>query len=257
MTFIEAAAEILRLAGKPLHYKEITELAIEKNLLSHVGKTPEVTMSHRLTSAVKKDDKEVPIVKIKPGVFALREWDEKKGRRGAAAAPPAESDESAAGEADSEVNALEIEAALRKAKEPAEDDEGDDENGVLVEHRGRAAHVDGESGADRETPVSGDEARRADLAASGAELFDDEEDDDQPIWAAPRSTPPARRRCGGARTAGSDRGRSEAASQAASRARWPRGRRGRGLQRGTVRKASSSGIRRRAWPTGRSPAWTA
>jgi hypothetical protein len=28
MTFIEAAAEVLRKAGKPLHYKEITELAI-------------------------------------------------------------------------------------------------------------------------------------------------------------------------------------------------------------------------------------
>ena len=85
MTFIEAAAEVLRKAGKPLHYKEITELAIAGNLLSHVGKTPEVTMSHRLTSAIKKNDKEVPITKIRPGVFALREWEEKKGKKGAAA----------------------------------------------------------------------------------------------------------------------------------------------------------------------------
>src|ERR1700756_3185544 len=90
MTFIEAAAEVLRQAGKPLHYKEITELAIARNLLSHVGKTPEVTMSHRLTSAIKKDDKEVPIVKVKPGVFALREWEGKKGKRGSAAPVPAE-----------------------------------------------------------------------------------------------------------------------------------------------------------------------
>src|ERR1700739_1663665 len=120
MTFIEAAAEVLRQAGKPMHYKEITELAIAKNLLSHVGKTPEVTMSHRLTSAIKKDDKDIPIVKVKPGVFALREWEGKKGRRGAAAAPaeaPAEQEASAEqdGEQDAsvEVNALEIEAALR------------------------------------------------------------------------------------------------------------------------------------------------
>src|SRR5579864_8436358 len=112
MTFIEAAAEVLRLAGKPLRYKEITELAIEKNLLSHVGKTPEVTMSHRLTSAIKKDDKEVPIVKVRPGVFALREWGEGKGKKGAAAR--AESDAGAgAEEAGVDVNALEIEAALR------------------------------------------------------------------------------------------------------------------------------------------------
>src|ERR1700758_4438826 len=95
MTFIEAAAEVLRKAGKPLHYKEITELAIAKNLLSHVGKTPEVTMSHRLTSAIKKDDKDVPIVKVKPGVFALREWEGKKGRRAAAAPTEAAAEEEA------------------------------------------------------------------------------------------------------------------------------------------------------------------
>src|SRR5579862_1801661 len=78
MTFIEAAAEVLRQAGKPLHYKEITEAAIAKNLLSHVGMTPEVTMSHRLTAAIKKADKDIPIVKVKPGVFALREWQDRK-----------------------------------------------------------------------------------------------------------------------------------------------------------------------------------
>ena len=45
-------------------------------------------MSHRLTSAIKKNDKDVPITKIRPGVFALREWEEKKGKKGAAAAAP-------------------------------------------------------------------------------------------------------------------------------------------------------------------------
>src|ERR1700733_1714439 len=111
MTFIEAAAEVLRQVGKPMHYKEITELAIGKNLLSHVGKTPEVTMSHRLTAAIKKDDKDVPIVKVKPGVFALREWEGKKGRKAAAPVEPeAEATE------ETEVNALEIEAAMRNAE---------------------------------------------------------------------------------------------------------------------------------------------
>ncbi len=58
MTFTEAAAQVLRLVGKPLHYKEITDVAIEKNLLSHVGKSPEVTMGARLAALVKKGDKE-------------------------------------------------------------------------------------------------------------------------------------------------------------------------------------------------------
>src|SRR5580704_1536608 len=92
MTFTEAAAEVLRLAGKPLHYKEITELAIEKNLLSHVGKSPEVTMGARLAALLKKEDKTNPIVRVKPGVFALREWSEagKRGRKRAEDAAPAE-----------------------------------------------------------------------------------------------------------------------------------------------------------------------
>jgi hypothetical protein len=121
MTFIEAAAEVLRQAGKPLHYKDITELAITKNLLSHVGKTPEVTMSHRLTAAMKKDDKDVPIIKVKPGVFALREWQERKGDAAASPEPSyAAADGSAQDEGGLEVNALEIEAALRSAASAGE-----------------------------------------------------------------------------------------------------------------------------------------
>src|SRR5882724_1358631 len=76
MTLTEAAAEVLRLVGRPLHYKEITDLAIEKNLLSHVGKSPEVTMGARLAALLKKSSKDNPLVRVKPGVFALREWDE-------------------------------------------------------------------------------------------------------------------------------------------------------------------------------------
>ncbi len=166
MTFTEAAAEVLRLAGKPLHYKEITELAIEKNLLSHVGKSPEVTMGARLAALLKKEDKTNPIVRVKPGVFALRDWNEKKagGRKRGEDAAPADND---AGDdsGETEVNALEVEAAQRSAQRPTDDDE-DDTRPVLAE---------------------GD-ARLVNLAASGAELFDDEEDDDQPILSSGNTT---------------------------------------------------------------------
>jgi hypothetical protein len=161
MTFTEAAAEVLRLAGKPLHYKEITELAIEKNLLSHVGKSPEVTMGARLAALLKKEDKANPIVRVKPGVFALRDWEDKKKRGGHASAPAAKDDDAAGAE---DINALEVEAAAAGAGRSAGFDEDDDEE---------------------ETEVSGEDALRADLAAQGAEIFDDEDDDDQPILAAP------------------------------------------------------------------------
>src|ERR1700722_17759149 len=111
MTFTEAAAEVLRLSGKPMHYKEITELAIEKNLLSHVGKSPEVTMGARLAALLKKEDKTNPIIRVKPGGFGLRDWNEKKPRRGAGASASAKEDEAPASLEDGmEVNALEVEA---------------------------------------------------------------------------------------------------------------------------------------------------
>ncbi len=172
MTFTEAAAEVLRLAGKALHYKEITELAIEKNLLSHVGKSPEVTMGARLAALLKKEDKTNPIIRVKPGVFGLRDWSEKKPRRGSK-----EEEAPASIEEGMEVNALEVEAATaRKAAPLDEDDEP-----IL--------------------PVSGEDALRADLAASGAELFEDEDDDDQPIL-------------GGASSQGNGQGAGQAGGQA-------------------------------------------
>src|SRR6187549_3977049 len=89
MTFTEAAVQVLRLVGKPLHYKEITDVAIEKDLLSHVGKSPEVTMGARLAAIVKKDPKETQLVRLKPGVFALAEWDSETIEKGLADRTPA------------------------------------------------------------------------------------------------------------------------------------------------------------------------
>jgi hypothetical protein len=199
MTFTEAAAEVLRQAGKALHYKEITELAIERNLLSHVGKSPEVTMGARLAALLKKEDKTNPIVRIKPGVFGLREWDGKKGAKKKSAAADddtapvdAEGLEAGDGDADGddgmEVNALEVEAATRE---------------VPV-----AASLAGLTGDDDDAPrvVSGDDARRADLAASGAEMFDDEDDDDQPILSSGNSSAGAASAAGGAAGAAGELG---------------------------------------------------
>src|SRR5262249_4791079 len=151
--------------------------AIEKNLLSHVGKSPEVTMGARLAALLKKEDKSNPIVRVKPGVFALRDWDEKKGKRGAHKEREAEAEaEVEEEETTNEVNALEVEAATR-APEPKREE--------------RISGFDVTEEEEEPRPqVSGEDARMADLAASGAELFDDEDDDDQPILAPPTSSGP-------------------------------------------------------------------
>lgn len=72
MTFYEAALEVLRRTGRPLHYKKITERAINEELLSHIGKTPEETMESRLDQEARKSDT-AWIVMTRPGVYSLKE----------------------------------------------------------------------------------------------------------------------------------------------------------------------------------------
>src|SRR5438445_4653293 len=74
MTFTEAAVEVLRRAGKPLHYKDTAAGAVRENLLSHVGQDPEVTMGQRLAAMAKRDDDRKVIAVAPEGTFALIEW---------------------------------------------------------------------------------------------------------------------------------------------------------------------------------------
>lgn len=73
MTFYEAAVAVLREAGRPLHYKKIAEIAVRERLLSHVGKTPEITMGARLAQEVKKPASETVLLSSRPGIYGLRE----------------------------------------------------------------------------------------------------------------------------------------------------------------------------------------
>lgn len=201
MTFTDAAAEVLRLVGRPLHYKEITDIAIEKNLLSHVGKSPEVTMGARLAAMLKKDTDDTALVRVKPGVFALREWDERTIRAGL--------EGKRAKKAEAEVEAPEAEVA---AEEPMLEDEpfpleGEPEEIVgdlsapVVDERTTPETPVAKAEGGASTPPAGwtslaredeeeeaydgpqgpDEIMRAEAAARATELFDEEEDDDQPI----------------------------------------------------------------------------
>lgn len=54
MTYIEAARQVLREAGGPLHSGEITQRALEAGLIAPKGKTPEATMAAQLYSAIKR-----------------------------------------------------------------------------------------------------------------------------------------------------------------------------------------------------------
>ena len=109
MTFLEAALEILRRERRPLHYKDIAQKAMDKKLLTFVGRTPEVTMQTQLTAAVKKAPGN-PFVRVKPGTFGLLRYPE------APVAPEPEAEPEEAGE-ESEAVAASGEAGDRAGGE--------------------------------------------------------------------------------------------------------------------------------------------
>jgi hypothetical protein len=74
MTFTEAAIEVLRREGKPLHFKKLSEIAVRENLLDHVGKIPEETMADQLAAHCRLPRTERRVMPVQPGTFALVEW---------------------------------------------------------------------------------------------------------------------------------------------------------------------------------------
>src|SRR5690606_21505785 len=74
MTFLEAAIEIQRNADGAMHFSEVARIAVEQNLLSHVGRDPEAAMRSCLHSAVRKprDGEEPIIMRDKPVHYGIR-----------------------------------------------------------------------------------------------------------------------------------------------------------------------------------------
>lgn len=73
MTFYEAAVRVLEEAGTPLNANEITQRSVSKGLLSHIGKTPELTMLSRLAAMAKRPRDRRVMITAKD-TFALSEW---------------------------------------------------------------------------------------------------------------------------------------------------------------------------------------
>ena len=198
MTFTEAAQEVLRLAGKPLHFKDITQMAIEKNLLSHVGKTPDVTMGARLSLQLKKDP-DGPLVRMKPGIFGLREWETgtgKKKKKGSADHAKEEAKEPATTEAAADQNDDDDDAtadqfaALASSVDAAEHASSREARNHRDHREQPAALGDGSPGEDEDAaPLDEDERMRGQLAASATDLFEEEDDDDQPLFGGPEPAP--------------------------------------------------------------------
>jgi len=71
MSFKSIAYEILKEQAKPLHYKEITKIAIDRGLLQTAGKTPDATMNATLIVDINNKKDKSFFIKASPSTFAL------------------------------------------------------------------------------------------------------------------------------------------------------------------------------------------
>ncbi len=70
-TFKQAAIEILKKEGKPLHYQEITKRALESGILETAGASPDNSMNAQITSDIKYKGDGSDFIRKKPGIYAL------------------------------------------------------------------------------------------------------------------------------------------------------------------------------------------
>ena len=91
-TFLEAARTVLEEMKVPMHFKKITELAIQKRYLRSEGRTPEWTMGARLSVDVKEKGPRSEFNRVGSGRYGLRKW-----KRGTGVRAPVDASEGDAG----------------------------------------------------------------------------------------------------------------------------------------------------------------
>ncbi len=72
MDFKAAAREVLREVGHPLHYTDITEIALESGYLESTGRTPQNTMRTRFSVVVRDNPGTSFVHQPAPGVYGLK-----------------------------------------------------------------------------------------------------------------------------------------------------------------------------------------
>jgi len=70
-SFKELAYQILKEAGKPLHSKEITKIALDRGWLKTAGKTPEYTMNAQLIVDINSKKEGSRFIKTAPSTFNI------------------------------------------------------------------------------------------------------------------------------------------------------------------------------------------
>lgn len=69
--FKTSAITVLTEAGKSLHYKEITRIALDKGILETEGATPDASMNAQIVMDIKNNGKLSDFIKTAPSTYAL------------------------------------------------------------------------------------------------------------------------------------------------------------------------------------------
>ncbi len=68
-----AAYEVLLEANKPLHYRDITKIALEKGILETSGATPEASLNAQLSVDIKQNGDKSPFIRTAPGNYFINQ----------------------------------------------------------------------------------------------------------------------------------------------------------------------------------------
>jgi len=72
MSWHDAIVNVLKEAGGALHYQEITERILSKELRKAAGATPSATVNAQISTSIKHERDKSPFVRVSRGSFALR-----------------------------------------------------------------------------------------------------------------------------------------------------------------------------------------
>ena len=71
MSYKDSAFKVLKMEKKPLHCREIVQVAVRKGWLKPKGQTPDLTMNAQLARDIKSKKKKSRFIKTGPSVFSL------------------------------------------------------------------------------------------------------------------------------------------------------------------------------------------
>ena len=72
MGFLDAAEQVLKQEGQPLHYDEITRRAIAQGLITTQGQTPARTLNAQINASIQRGGS--PFERVDRGIYGLSDW---------------------------------------------------------------------------------------------------------------------------------------------------------------------------------------